>query len=741
MKKLILILVLVFSISFISAAWNSTLNNGLVSYWTLDETSGDAQDSLGINDLTNNNSIQQNVNGIQGTAYNFTTDKFLFKENPTGILTENLSVCAWFNASTAEQGSIVGIGIRSGVNNERLVLRRVADRRIFVSTGGAANDLYTTNHYALNEWYFVCVTFNDTNMSIYTNGSIHGSKAVNNSITDDIITVGEMTLMSDQFNGTIDEVGVWNRTLQPSEVQQLYNDHNGVTFVPLSSSVTINWTLYNTTAYETSIESYVMNTTFNDPGGYTSLTAQLYLNGTAYDATKSGVSIWNQWNVTFEIPNITAEYNNSIEWVVNFTNSTGSYYFNSSIETQYVNFTQLVLCNATYTNRLLNFTFKDEDLNDMTGEITTSSFIYYLTNGNYTKSFTYVNTTENPNYEFCTVPNRPFKIDYTISYSNSTHPQRTYNPGLSTFANITNNITLYLLSEDDGQYVTFQVLNTAGQALDGTVVTANRTISGSTTEIGTGTTGDDGGVTFWLNPDFSHTFTFNNTAYPLYTTTLTPTQTTYTITLGETSSVSSDFLKGIRSYITPKANELFNDTSYSFTFNITSEYWTVTEFGFDLRLANGSVAGSDSSNTPGTAAKVTYNVNNQSIIYMDYYWIIGGNTTEGSRYWVISNTGNTQWSIKNFFTNLTTYMNSGIFGINDFTKLVIVFIFLFGMVGLMSYKYGLTNPMLVTGSIFAIVFFFDIVVDIIPAIRGIDNMLTYLAGILFIGTVLKEAAR
>jgi hypothetical protein len=57
----------------------------------------------------------------------------------------------------------------------------------------------------------------------------------------------------------------------------------------------------------------------------------------------------------------------------------------------------------------------------------------------------------------------------------------------------------------------------------------------------------------------------------------------------------------------------------------------------------------------------------------------------------------------------------------------------------MSYKYGISSPMAVVTNIFLVIFFFDIVIGLIPAIRGIDHLLTYIAGLILALVVLKEA--
>ncbi len=486
---------------------------------------------------------------------------------------------------------------------------------------------------------------------------------------------------------------------------------------------------FNSTAYETSYETYSVNLTANS-----SLTGvKLNYNGTDYTMSNSG----NIWSYSRDLPSSVI---GSQDFYFKFTYAGDT--INSDNDTQTVSSIFFGLCNATYSNDFLNISFKDEaDLSTINATITTSTFEYYLGTGTETKTYNFINNTANYDYTFCASPTgETFNVDPYIQYTNSGYPQRIWNPDVQQYNSTVTDKTLYLLGTADGIYVTFQTINSADQTLSGVTITVEREISGSDVNISTGTTGDSGTSTFWLNPDFVHTFTFEKSGFETYTTTFAPTQDSYTVTLsGGTDSSTNLYDKGIKLYYYPTDQELFNDTAYDFAFNLTSSYWDVDSFGFSLRLANGTIVSSDSSTSTGTAALVNYDVNNQSIIYMDYYWIIEGNTTSGTTYWIVTNTNYTGWSIKTFFTDFKAYLDTEMFGIDNFGRLAIVFLILFISVGVMSFKYGLTSPLTITSMIFAIVFFFDVVVGLIPSIRGINYILTYLSGLILALVIVREA--
>ena len=517
------------------------------------------------------------------------------------------------------------------------------------------------------------------------------------------------------------EIGNTNITVYANDT--IGNERSS--FVNWSYTYLENNRTHNNKSYETASESFNINVE-----GPTS--AVLFYNGTEYSTTKSG----DNFNVTIDIPagNIG---NNSVHW--RFDDSTNSF-------TSYQNVSETVftICNSSYTTRFLNISFKDEsDFDIINASISTSTFEYYLGDGTVTKTFNFINTTENFNYEFCATPNRTLNVDSFLQYKQGTdYPQRVADPPIIEYTNVTTNTILYLLSTIDGIFVTFQVINPANQVLSGVEVTATREIQSEDVAVGIGATGASGTVTFWLTPDFEHTFLFEKTGISSVEESFPPTQSSYTITMGGESEVENSTIRGIDYSITPINTFLENDTTYSFGFILTSSFWDVDNYGFDLRLADGTIITGDTTGTEGTQLTKSYNVNNQTLIYMDIFWLINGEYTNVTRYWTIQNTEYTGYSIAFFFTRLGLYMDSGLFGIDDFGRYLIAFVILFLSVGLMGHKFGISSPLGVLTLTFAIVFFLDVVTGIIPTIggatNGIENLPTYLAGLMLTLAALNE---
>lgn len=512
----------------------------------------------------------------------------------------------------------------------------------------------------------------------------------------------------------------------------------------------INSNTYNSQSYETSNENYTLNIT---PIGYTPTNAKLVYNNIEYSTTLtssgSSYTINSSRLLTSSLIGSNTFY---YKWN---TSSTTELY--SSNYTQTVSPIQFGLCNATLTVPYLNISFKDEDDNSIiAGTVSSSTFNYYIGNGTNYRTYTYSTSSNYSNYTFCTLPaNKTYYIDIDLQYKLGSvydalyYPQRNWNPEVSTYTNSTTNQTLYLLSSEDGQDVTFQVLNVAGQTIDGVSVEAYRVSGSSQVFVASGTTGGSGSLTFFLNKNYVHIINFTKTGYTQYTFNEAPTQTTYTITMGSSASSAEDYRQGIRLSKTPINSSVEENSVTDFTFTITSDKYTLVNFTATLYFGNGTLIGSDSSTT-GTGGTITFsnvNVTNQSI-YMYYNWSINTSTLNGVYYWINSGTEGREFSIWNFFKDFNDYTsesNGGLLGLDNFGRGLLAVIFIVLVVGTMGYRYGIQSEPMVLGMIFGIVLFLD-TMNFIPkpdilGIAPLDNFLTIITALILIGFVIREEMR
>jgi len=213
------------------------LTDNLVSYWKLDESSGNAADSVGSNTLTNT-SVSY-VTGKIGNAAQFGSGKKLTSPNDTSLNTSNFTLSAWvyFTGTNSQQSRIAE---RDDVSTERLWIATTGESNttfdfyawnstgtLFSANGGGTN-------LSQNAWHHVVATWDGSYIKRYVDGSAYGTDlSVSGSLkgATEPLTIGNDTYGINRYlAGNIDEVGIWSRALTSTEVTELYNGGAGLQY-------------------------------------------------------------------------------------------------------------------------------------------------------------------------------------------------------------------------------------------------------------------------------------------------------------------------------------------------------------------------------------------------------------------------------------------------------------------------------------------------------------------------------
>lgn len=231
MKKLLLFfatVLIVFSpVHFAFAA----LADNIVSYWKFDAS--DSTDALGVNNGTDTSITYSSGNGKinVGAGFNGTSSKITSAGTSFPLLASNRTINAWFNSATLPSNAnqtIFSYGLP--VMNQGMILL-IADSggTKYASFAGYSNDLTVAQAMSASTWYMITGTFDGTTARLYFNGTEIGNanKSTWATVTGRPSIGNTMQDQGDFFNGAIDEVGIWSRTLSATEVTELYNGGAG----------------------------------------------------------------------------------------------------------------------------------------------------------------------------------------------------------------------------------------------------------------------------------------------------------------------------------------------------------------------------------------------------------------------------------------------------------------------------------------------------------------------------------
>ncbi len=210
--------------------WTGDLFSGLVSYWTLNESSGNPSDLQGTNDLTATGVLYSQTGATINTAtsigFDTNTDK-LEKINPTGVGSTTLSGTMWVNVTSIDNtfDTLFWIG-KSGPTVRIQFNFRDTDLLEINAYDGSEDTAQTDYSSYFNTWAFIYWEVSATRFKVYINNVSKIDTAITYTTFSSAakLQVGSNSDSGTRaINGKIDEVGLWSRTLSEAEITYLWS--------------------------------------------------------------------------------------------------------------------------------------------------------------------------------------------------------------------------------------------------------------------------------------------------------------------------------------------------------------------------------------------------------------------------------------------------------------------------------------------------------------------------------------
>lgn len=360
----------------------ASITDNLVSYWKLDESSGNASDSVGSKTLTNINTVTYSAGKINNGANFVTASSQYFTFTPIGLSGTTFSISGWFNLGTNQNGVIYQEGI-SGSGNPYVEIARGgatgADWVLVARNSSAVGlaDQWTAD-VTRNVWHHFVWTMTTTQSNLYLDGNTTPIRTTNftaNSFTPDVGRIGDEKRTSEggYFGGSLDEIGVWTRVLSSSEITTLYNSGNGSQY-PFGTTPTS--TPPTSTSTGTVVADFSNDTGFNANSGCSAITttgnkstAGLY-NTNSPGENIIGILYSPLTEVTFDEIKLKLEGNSSgrnyslLVYQVNDATSTRNFnvdtYYNTTILGLPLSSTTATMASTTFTSFTLTTPVKAE---------------------------------------------------------------------------------------------------------------------------------------------------------------------------------------------------------------------------------------------------------------------------------------------------------------------------------------------------------------------------------------------
>lgn len=225
------------------------LTDNLVAFWELEEASGTRVDATGRgNDLTDNNTVLQGTGKVGNCAdFELSNSEYLSRADNADLSVGDIdfTIAAWVkleslvaDAAIVAKGGVndlsYGLDVNSGTTKFRF---RVSSAAGFTNLTGV--DATTFGVVSETVWYFVVAwhdaTANTINIQVndgtvdstsYSAGSYDGSAE---------FRIGAFDFYGAYWDGLIDQVGLWKRTLTSGERTSLYNGGSGLSYAAMGS--------------------------------------------------------------------------------------------------------------------------------------------------------------------------------------------------------------------------------------------------------------------------------------------------------------------------------------------------------------------------------------------------------------------------------------------------------------------------------------------------------------------------
>jgi hypothetical protein len=207
-------------------ASGSTLLNDLVSWWDLDETSGPRADSVGSNDLTDNNTVTYESGKIGNAAKYIAANNEYLTGTPIDI-TGDWSFSIWANVKEASPtGAPVYLRnwkLSGFVSSMQLAQNAFGTTfRLWIYDEDAANVFAQKVTVGIG-WHNFVGVYNSTTRVVTLYVDDDGSPATSGVLPKAIRTESDEMRIGHTFDYAEDLLGIWDRQLTSDEVTELYN--------------------------------------------------------------------------------------------------------------------------------------------------------------------------------------------------------------------------------------------------------------------------------------------------------------------------------------------------------------------------------------------------------------------------------------------------------------------------------------------------------------------------------------
>lgn len=208
------------------------LKDNLISYWSMDEASGQIRiDSHGANDLANNGTVGVGTGINNNGATSWSESNFLSVADDNNMdATGAFSISLWIKSSAWTANSMAIMGKEATGNGWVLYLQSNGGAPVF-QVNQATNHIATSS-LSTDTQYHLVISCDGTDLTFYLNGSVDTAAQTFTAATASAAALNFGKRQTEarplNSNAIVDEVAFWNRAITSDEVTEIYNSGTGL---------------------------------------------------------------------------------------------------------------------------------------------------------------------------------------------------------------------------------------------------------------------------------------------------------------------------------------------------------------------------------------------------------------------------------------------------------------------------------------------------------------------------------
>jgi hypothetical protein len=233
------LIIFIFSLfTFVPSSFAADTNPGTPTlYWTFSSLADVTKEGASNTNCTLNGNATYTADGkfgggllLDGSGDFVSCGSSTLTNLPIG--NSNYTISVWVKSAELNTGGYIGWG-EYGSNNRVNAFRTNDDG---IQNNWWGNDLIHRSPALnlLNQWHHAVVNYNGTNRTIYFDGALlkTDTPGTPNSTASNFAIGRTAPLYREFFNGTLDDLSIWNRALTLDEISYLYN--SGIPTIPAS---------------------------------------------------------------------------------------------------------------------------------------------------------------------------------------------------------------------------------------------------------------------------------------------------------------------------------------------------------------------------------------------------------------------------------------------------------------------------------------------------------------------------